>query len=135
MLLTFHIIIASAWLGLVAGETAMELMAKSRETKSFVAQVHRTIDIYVEGPLMSLTLITGSILLWDIWPEVSTLLLVKVAAGVIAVIANVICIHWVIERARATTDEAFKGWAAKIKLTGYTIPFAVVALGLGIYGV
>lgn len=84
---------------------------------------------------MSLTLITGAMLLVGLWPDVSALLWVKVAAGLIAVIANIICIHWVIERARATEDEAFKGWAAKIKLTGYTIPFAALALGLGIYGV
>ncbi len=135
MLLTLHIIIASSWLGLVAGETAMELSAKKRETKAFVAQVHRTIDIYIEGPLMSLTLITGAILLMNMWPEVSALLWVKVAAGLVAVVANIICIYWVVERARATDDAAFKSWAAKIRLTGYTIPFGALALGLGVYGV
>jgi hypothetical protein len=49
-LLQIHIVAASGWLGLVAAETVIELMAKDRAIRQFVANVHKTIDLYFEGP-------------------------------------------------------------------------------------
>ena len=135
MLLTLHIVVASAWLGLVAGETVMELMAGDRDTRVFVAKAHQVMDLYFEGPLVLMTLVTGSVLLYGLWPDVSNLLMVKIVAAMNAVISNILCIRWVVFRAKAQTDRDFLQWAHKISTTKYTIPFGVLALALGLYGV
>jgi hypothetical protein len=135
MLLTIHIVVASAWLGLVAGETVMELMARDRDTRVFVARAHEVMDLYFEGPLVLMTLVTGSVLLYGLWPDVSIVLMVKIVAAMVAVISNILCIRWVVFRAKAQNDQDFLPWAHKISTTKYTIPFGVVALVIGMYGV
>jgi hypothetical protein len=85
MLLQLHIVAASAWLGLVAAETVIELSAKERVTRRFVADAHKVMDLYFEGPLVAITLVTGSMLLMRLWPHASALLLIKIVAGLVAV--------------------------------------------------
>ena len=134
-LLQIHIVSASAWLGLIAAETVIELMAKDRAARLFVAKAHKTIDLYFEGPLVAIVLVTGSLMLYQLWPNASYLLLTKVAVGLVAVVSNIVCIHWVVSRARAKNDDEFTEYAHKISLTGYTIPMGVLALAIGLYGV
>ncbi len=133
--LQIHVVAASAWLGLVAAETVIELMAKDRMTRRFVARAHKTIDLYFEAPLVAIVLVSGSLLLYRLWPDLSLLLIVKVVAGSIAIVANILCIHWVLGRARAKDDDEFFACSQKISWTGYSIPLAVLALAVGIYGV
>ena len=135
MLLQLHIVAASAWFGLVAAETAIELSAKERVTRRFVAGVHKVIDLYVEGPLVAITLLTGSLLLMRLWPHTSALLLIKIVAGLVAVVSNIVCIRWVVRRANTDDDDEFVKFGRKITITGYTIPFGVAALAIGLYGV
>jgi uncharacterized membrane protein len=132
MLLTLHIVVASAWLGLIAGEVVIELTARDRATKEFAAQAHRIMDLYFEGPLVLLTLVTGSMLLHGLWPDVSGWLLVKVVFGLVAVVSNIVCIRWVVFRARALEDEEYRRWNHKVSMTKYAIPFAIAALLIGI---
>ena len=80
-------------------------------------------------------LFTGSLMLYRLWPNASPLLLAKVAAGLVAVVSNIVCIRWVLGRARAKDDFEFSRWAQRISWTGYTIPFGVLALAIGLYGV
>ena len=133
--LQIHIVAASAWIGLIAAEVAIELLAKDDTTRRFVAQAHKRIDVFFEGPLVTMVLLTGCVLLYRLWPDATPLLLIKVAAGTIAVVSNVICIHWVLSRARAKDDAEFYKYAKKVSWTGYTIPFGLLALGLALYGV
>ena len=134
-LLQIHVVAASAWLGLIAAETVIELMAKDRTSRQFVARVHKTIDLYFEGPLVAIVLTSGSLLLYRLWPGVSPLLWVKVVTASLGIASNVACIHWVVRRAAAKDDAEFAAYARKVSLTGYTIPLAVVALAIGLYGV
>tara|TARA_B100001964_G_C14169690_1_gene570852 strand:- start:827 stop:1234 length:408 start_codon:yes stop_codon:yes gene_type:complete len=135
MLLRVHIIATSAWLGLIAAETVMELMAKDKSTRLFVAKVHKIIDIYFEGPLVAIVLFTGSILLYQLWPNASFLLLAKVTAGLTAVLSNILCIDWVIRRAQAKNESEFSKYARRISWTGYIVPLGFLALAIGLYGV
>lgn len=134
-LLLVHVVATSAWLGLIAGESVMELHARSPEARRLVARIHRWIDICFEGPLIATVLVTGGTLLYRLWPNVSPLLLVKAAAGLVAIGANAICIQWVFARVRAPSDQSALSYTRKIAATGYAIPFAAAALGLGLYGV
>jgi hypothetical protein len=83
----------------------------------------------------NIVLLTGCVLLYPLWPSATALLLLKVAVGIIAVVSNVVCIHWVLGRARAKDDGEFYQYAKKVSWTGYTIPFGLLALALGLYGV
>ena len=123
----------SSRLGLIAGEVVIELTASDRPTKEFTAQAHRIMDLYFEGPLVLLTLVTGSMLLHGLWPEVSGWLLAKVVFGLVAVVSNIVCIRWVVFRARALDDEEYARWNHKVSMTKYTIPFGVAALLIGIF--
>jgi putative copper export protein len=134
-LLQTHVVAASAWMGLIAAEVVVELLAKDRTTRRFVAEAHKRIDLYFEGPLVAIVLLTGSILLYRLWPSATPLLLLKVAAGLIAVVSNAVCIRWVVRRARTEDDDEFFALAKKVSWTGYTIPFGVLALAMGLYGV
>ena len=134
MVLILHVIFASAWIGLVVGEAVIELMANDRETRKFVAKAHEIMDVYFEGPLVALTLVSGAHLLYGLWPDISVLLVIKIVCALIAVFVNVLCIRWVVLRARAETDSEFAEIAHKVNHTKYAIPFALVALGIGILG-
>ena len=118
----------------MAAETIVELAAKDRITRLFVSQAHKIIDLYFEGPLVILTLVTGVMLLAGIWPNVTALLIVKIAIALVAIVGNLFCIHWVVRRARATTDDEFLKWARKITFSGYAVPFGVIALLIGLFG-
>jgi hypothetical protein len=133
-LLQVHIVATSAWLGLVAAEAVVELHGRDAASRRLVARIHRWIDILFEGPLVALVLGSGALLLSRAWPA-SPLLLVKVGAGIIAVIANAICIPWVQMRAKASDDVEVRALTGKIAATGYAIPFGLAALVLGLYGV
>jgi hypothetical protein len=85
--------------------------------------------------LVAIVLLTGSVLLYRLWPSATPLLLLKVVISLIAVVSNVVCIHWVLGRARAKDDGEFYKYAKKVSWTGYTIPFGLLALALGLYGV
>jgi len=133
--LQIHIVAASAWMGLIAAEVVIELLAKDKPTRKFVAEAHKRIDLFFEGPLVAIVLLTGSVLLYRLWPSTTPLLLLKVAIGLIAVVSNIVCINWVLGRARAKDDREFYEYGKKVAWTGYTIPFGLAALALGFYGV
>ena len=132
-LLQVHLTAASAWLGLVAGETVMELHARGSSAQRLIARIHKWIDLFFEGPLVVIVLLTGAALLARAWP-ISPLLALKVGAALVAVIANFICIPLVLARARAQTDEALRALTRKIGATGVAIPFGIAALVIGLFG-
>ena len=132
-LLNVHIFAASAWIGVVGCETVMELTAHDPAARRLVARVHQWIDILFEMPLIATVLVTGAVLLARAWPP-SFLLLVKIGAAMIAIVANFICVQFVRARVRAESDETAIAWTRRIMLTGYAVPFGLVALIIGLYG-
>lgn len=132
-LLQIHFFAVSAWVGLLAGESVMELHAHGPAAQHLIARIHKWIDIFFEGPLVVAVLATGSILLYRVWPAPS-LLLVKVGAAMIGIVANVICIPWVQARAQTENEEALRTLTRKIAGTGLAIPFVLLALVIGLHG-
>ena len=130
-LIALHVVAVSAWIGVVAAESVMELYAREPELLRHVARIHKRIDLFFEGPLIVLVLTTGTILLVGEWP-VSPLILLKVGLGLTAVIANSICIPLVFLRAEATDDAAILQRSHQIRATGIAIPAAVAALLIGL---
>jgi hypothetical protein len=131
-LLQLHFFAASAWLGLMAAESVLELHdAYAAAGRGTIAAVHRWIDLLAEGPLVTVVLITGAVLLARDWPP-SPLLLFKVGCGLAAIAANAVCIGWVLARAKATDDARKVALTRKIKLSGAAIPLAIVAFAIGV---
>ena len=100
-ILQVHVVAASAWMGLIAAEVIIELLAQDSTTRRFVAEAHKRIDLFFEGPLVAIVLLSGCVLLYPLLSSATPLLLFKVAIGFIAIVSNVVCICWVVGRARA----------------------------------
>lgn len=131
MLAQIHGAAAGAWMGIVGCEVVLEAFGRDAPSRRLIAQAHAWIDLLLEGPLVAFVLATGIVLFVRDWPP-SPLLLLKAAAGLIAVIANLVCIPYVRARARATDDADVKRLFGPIRITGLAIPFGLLALGLGL---
>lgn len=129
-LLQLHAAAVCTWMGVIAAESVLELCKNDLNTRRLIATVHGWIDILIEGPLVVLVLVTGSMLLTRVWPA-SPLLLIKIGAGMIGVIVNLICIVLVRMRAKSTDDARMQALTHQIRLTGLAIPFGLVALVIG----
>jgi len=129
-LLQLHAAAVCTWIGVIAVESVLELCKNDAVSRRFIAAVHAWVDLLVEGPLLVLVVFTGAMLLKTNWPA-PTLLLVKVGAGMIGVIVNLICIVLVRKRARETDDARMQRLTGQIRLTGLAIPFGLVALVIG----
>jgi hypothetical protein len=131
MLTQLHLVTVSFWLGIVAAETVLEFCGRDAASRRTVAVVHRWIDVLFEVPVVIIVIVTGGLLLGRAWPA-SPLLLVKVGAGIIAVIANLLCIPLVHARWKETDDVRMRALTRQVKMTGLAIPFAIVALVIGL---
>lgn len=129
-LVQLHAATVCAWFGVVAAETVMELAARDAAARRFIAVAHSWIDRLFEGPLVLLALVSGGVLLARGWP-VSALMQVKIACGLVAVIANLICIPLVQARAAATDDARVRKLTTRIIITGSAIPFGIAAMVIG----
>jgi hypothetical protein len=131
-LLTFHLIAVSFWFGLLAAETVLELRPRDAGQRRTIAGIHRWIDTFFELPIVIAVLSSGGLLLARAWPP-SPLLWFKVTAGLIAVLANLICIPFVLARSRAADDARITTLTRYIAMTGWGIPFALLAFAIGLF--
>ncbi len=129
-LLQLHAAAVCTWMGVIAVESVLELCKNEVVSRRFLATVHAWVDLLIEGPLLLLVLLTGALLLKANWPA-PMLLLVKVGAGMVGVIVNMICIVLVRMRSRETDDARMQHLSGQIRLTGLAIPFGLVALVIG----
>ena len=134
LLAQIHATAASAWLGVVAAESVLEHWARDEPSGRLVAVVHGWIDLLFEGPLVAIVLASGVVLLVEVWPA-KPMLIAKVVCGLVAVIANVICIPLVRARMKQSDNVRIRALTRYIKLTGLAIPFGLGALVLGLSGV
>ena len=130
-----HACAVSFWFGVIGAEFVIERSrAQSRPHGYAVASNHYWIDLLLEVPVALIVLVTGLVLLRDAEP--SAALVVKVAAGVIAVAVNVLCLVPVIRR-RVAADAG--DLAAVIRhsrvidrITVAGLPAGVLALVIGV---
>ncbi|HQR25237.1 MAG TPA: hypothetical protein PK163_10655 [Steroidobacteraceae bacterium] len=130
-LATVHLIIVSFWLGLLAAETALELNARDASSTRTVARVHRWIDLCFEGPTAIAVLVTGGWLMARAWPA-PPLVVLHGAAGVVPALVNLLCVGYVLARARTDDESEARALTRKVKLTGYAIPFIFIAMAIGL---
>ncbi|CAE6851650.1 hypothetical protein R75461_07503 [Paraburkholderia nemoris] len=129
-LLQIHAAAVCAWFGLIAAEAVLELREHEPAERRLIASIHAWIDILIEVPLIALVLVTGAMLLARAWPA-PPLLMLKVGAGLIAVVANLICVVLVRARVKATDDACVSKLTRQIRFTGLATPFGLAAMIIG----
>lgn len=118
-----------AWAGVVAVEGVLELA--DRDDGVHATRLHYLIDLFVEGPLLAVVLITGG-LLWS-QASMSALLAVKLGCGLVAVGANLVCLGFVVVRHRHRDDPAARRfWSRYVRGSILALPFALAAAYLGL---
>ena len=98
MILSIHIVSVGLWLGCVLTEALFEraLLGTGRENEKILAHLHRRVDLIIEIPAFVLVILTGTLMLID--RPMTTLLMIKVALGILAVVANAYCVRLVFLR-------------------------------------
>jgi putative copper export protein len=151
--LTFiHVLCMAIWFGTVATEILLELLLwnskTSSEQKAFI-DLHRRIDLAIELPSILGVIISGVLLMsrhgyfhdtvkWPIWLED------KLIAAAFAIIANLLCMIFVVQRARNTdnllgavtplSQSRIRIWHMAVSSTIIAAPFGAIALWFAISG-
>lgn len=133
-----HLLALGAWAGLVMTEAVIEIAGHRSASLAYaVARFHRSIDLFVELPLLGAVLLTGSVLFHRATPNTALWIKVVFAHGAIA--ANLACVYLVLRRARLAEggpDQADSGALRRLTRLIFGafivgIPLALVALVLG----
>jgi hypothetical protein len=138
------------WFGSAAVDVLLEGVlrrTRSAEAQRTLIRFHQLVDLALEGPGALVVLGSGAALLsregfWDaaaVWPA---WLKWKVACGLVAAFCNLLSVGFVIARHRASlalptseapsSSAAVRRWTIAVTLTGLAVPFALVALWLGV---
>ena len=127
-----HLIVLGMWAGVVITEVLFEFTASDPDSLRAAARFHYNVDKFGEVPVLAAVVITGAILTARAWP-LTPLHLVKIAASLIAVGANVICTRWVFQRRRIADANVLLRWRRRIwTLAAVGVVFATPALYLGL---
>jgi hypothetical protein len=109
LILFIHLIAIGIWAGCVATEVVCELEQKHVKFKdSYIASLHWSIDKFVEIPAIFITAITGYLMLNDV--VFDSLLTIKVSAGVLAIIFNLIASYSVYKRYKCLVADNEAGY-------------------------
>jgi hypothetical protein len=128
----WHLILISAWAGLVLAEVVMEAVCRTEAGLRQAAEIHFWLDVLLEVPLIAGVLATGAVLTLRAWP-VSTIHWVKIGAALIAIGWNLYCVVVVARRRRSVDDvAALRRYRARVFLSLAGVPFGLVALYLGL---
>ncbi len=127
-----HLVLISAWAGVVVAEGVIEMMANDDASRRHAARAHYFIDLFGELPLLLGILATGAWLTIAVWP-LTTLHIVKIACGGVAIGANLYCVGVVIVRQkRAQDSDALRRLSKHVRASGFAAPFALVAAYIGL---
>lgn len=135
-ILELHLFAVAFWFGLLAMETVMELYIRKperSEARKAVAKIHALSDQLFELPAITVTLVTGVMLLAQSWPP-TPLLLLKVLLGGSAILVNYWCYSFVRQRARDTASDAQRiHWTRCIAWTGWAMIPGMLAFVIGLF--
>ena len=132
-----HVVAVFLWLGNILAEAVIELARQPNRGGYFtVARLHRSIDAFVELPLIIVILVSGILLL--LHTQADTTLWIKIGCALVAIAMNLYCAFFVFRRAKLDEkDENLSTlksltWRGVYLSTLIGVPFAIVALYLGI---
>ena len=123
-----HLGALCAWAAVVVVEGIIEL--DDRDDGSTAARLHYLIDLGLELPLLVAVLASGGILWSRSAP--TPLLSLKIACGLAAVCANLVCVVFVVRRYRQRREPAARRrWSRLVRASIVGLPFALAAAFLG----
>ena len=136
ILLQVHLFAVAFWLGVVSVEYLIEQnRAQSRSQGFTVARLHRKIDLLFEMPAFSVVLVTGLLLIEP--ARFDGIYALKVIAGCVAVVGNVLCLVPVLKRHAAAEQDNLSDviWQSKLIdiISLLAIPAGLLALACGVY--
>ncbi|MFU3924556.1 hypothetical protein [Pseudomonas citronellolis] len=136
LLLQLHLFGVAFWLGVVSVEFLLERSRSQSRAQGFsVAVMHRKIDLMFETPAFLLVLVSGLMLVDT--DQLSGLYVVKIAAGLIAVVGNILCVIPVLRRSRAAEMDDLTDVIKRSRQIDFisllAIPAGLVALAVGIH--
>ncbi|MDR1967844.1 MAG: hypothetical protein LBQ32_04000 [Burkholderiaceae bacterium] len=132
-----HLTFVGVWLGCVLTEALFEraLLGQGRDKELLLCGLHKRVDLWIEIPAFVLVVITGGWMLARAQPGV--LLHTKLAFALLAVAANVYCVHLVFKRDRLARRGDWQAFEAVDRLQhqwGTVVLLCMLAaLGLGLY--
>lgn len=136
LLLQLHLFALAFWLGVVAVEYLLEQSrAQSRSQGFMVARLHRRIDMFFEMPAFTVVLVTGVLLIEP--TRFDGIYALKIVAGSIAVLGNVLCLVPVLKRRAAAEADDLAAVISQSKMIDrislLAIPAGLLALACGVY--
>lgn len=107
--LFLHLMCAAAWLGCILVEAVCEhSIEPTPPMRLFISRMHWTTDKAIEVPALAGVLVTGGLMLGRVQP--GPLLWAKIGLGLMAIVANLICVGLVVKRLRLARAGDFAGW-------------------------
>ncbi len=136
LLLSIHLFACAFWFGVLGVEFILEQgRTRSRDHGYAVADIHYNVDLYLEAPAFITVLITG--LMMSNGHPLTGLYLVKVCAGLTAILGNVGCIYAIVRRKWAARVNDFNGLVKYSymvdKLSAMAVPAGFTALFIGFH--
>ncbi len=144
LLRALHVAGLIAWFGTAFADAVLELTlarTREREARRVLVELHRRVDVFIEGPAAIVVLVTGALLLraggwlerplpgWLAW---------KIGCGAAAAAINLACTGFVIARSRALAAApesadaraVTRRWDALITASGIGFPLGIAAFYL-----
>lgn len=110
------------------------LLGQGRPQERLLADLHKRVDVWIEIPVFVAVVLTGSLLLMQ--PSPRLWLSVKVALGLLAVLANAVCVGLVFARAQAARAGDWERFdrldSLQHKLGAVVLLAIVAAAGIGL---
>ena len=127
-----HLGLLCAWGGLLLAEIIIESLGEDDVSQAHATRLHFWIDLLAEVPIVLGVLVTGGLLLAEIWPP-TWLHLVKVACALVAIGMNLYCSAIVVVRYFQRDDmAAVRRWGRHVRLSVLGVPFGAVAAYIGL---
>jgi hypothetical protein len=128
---SLHMFAIALWTGVLAAEGVLEFLPLKRpELHAAAAAFHYSIDLLIELPLLIVIALTGVLLLRG--TSFDARLIVKVAAGALAVLVNLICVVVVVIRHRGAPEQIERRTRRIYLLIAIGSPGYLLALVLGL---
>lgn len=129
-----HLFCVGLWFGCIGVEIVIELLGLSSPAAGqHASKIHFYTDFFIELPAILTVLVTG-FLLFD-FNKLSLIYGIKLACGLIAILANLACVFFVVKRKWAVDDQnqqAEKHYNKLIFLSFTAAPFGLVAFYIGL---
>jgi hypothetical protein len=112
VLLPLHLALVGLWLGCVLTVALFEraLLGKGRDKELILSALHKRVDMFIEIPAFTLVVVTGLLLMPH--APMGMGFVAKLVFAMVAIAANVFCVHLVFKRHQLAASGDWTGFEA-----------------------